>query len=68
MDIRSRILKSRLLEEMSRDPAYSEMLGLCDRSGFRDGAAQRAESSSAEDEANSPDPPYPDGTVPERHI
>ena len=39
MDIRSRILKGRLIEKMHRDPAYSSALGLDDCSGFRLGPA-----------------------------
>ena len=48
MDIRSRILKGRLIDRISRDPAYCEKLGLRDLSGFRSGPAE------------APIPPEPD--------
>lgn len=57
MDTRSRILKSRLLEEMNREPGYSEKLGLSDRSGFR---AVEAQDPGCESDVGSPAPPRPE--------
>lgn len=36
MDIRSRIMKGRLIEKMNRDPEFSKVLGLKDRTRFCD--------------------------------
>ena len=56
MDIRSRILKGRLLEEIAREPGYSEKLGLSDRSAFRADEAQRPQDTDRETESESPAP------------
>ena len=60
MDIRSRILKGRLLEEMTREPGYSEKLGLRDRSSFRAAEAQRQQTTDCETGTVSPAPPHPE--------
>ena len=56
MDIRSRILKGRLIEKMHRDPAYSSVLGLDDCSGFRLGPAGQQPPAEAE-QKTAPDAP-----------
>ena len=60
MDIRSRILKGRLLEEMTREPIYSEELGLSDRSRFRGTETPQPGAPCPENEAGSPESPDPE--------
>ena len=62
MDVRFRLLKGKLLEEIERDPEYSRLLGLRGRTSFRE-KTPKAEETPTESVNNLfPDPDIKGGT------
>lgn len=53
MDIRDRILKGKLIEEINRDPEYSEVLGIHDCTKFRGSPVQPQSRDNKEDDTPS---------------